>query len=35
MTYLQILEILNQMDRKVLSAKLVTYTRDYQKKMIS
>ncbi len=34
MNYLQVLEILNRMDRKVLNIKLVTYTRDYQKNVI-
>ena len=29
MNYLHVIEILNQMEKKVVQAKLITYTRDY------
>lgn len=34
MNYLHVLEILNKMEEKIVEAKLVTYTKDYQQKDI-
>lgn len=34
MNYLHVIEILNQMQQKVVHAKLITYTKHYQEKEI-
>lgn len=34
MNYLHVIELLNMMDRKVVQAKLITYTVNYQEKDI-
>lgn len=32
MNYLHVIEILNKMEKKIIEAKLITYTQDYLKK---
>ena len=32
MNYLHVIELLNKMEKKVIHAKLITYTRHYQQK---
>lgn len=34
MNYLHVIEILNKMEQKVIQAKLVTYTSNYQQKVV-
>lgn len=34
MNYLHVIEILNKMEQKVINAKLITYTTNYQQKDI-
>ena len=34
MNYLHVIEILNRMEKKVIKAKLITYTTNYQQKEI-
>lgn len=34
MNYLHVIEILNKMEKNVIKAKLITYTKDYRKNVI-
>ena len=34
MNYLHVIEILNRMEKRVVTAKLITYTSDYRQKVI-
>lgn len=34
MNYLHVIEILNRMEKRVVQAKLITYTKDYQQNVL-